>query len=797
MSIQDDDDGACLSRPWSTNNQVPHAAGGTKAMRRRHDKLRLMSAANHRDLLGPADEADGVDAMAVQTPSPSARRQAPSLLSHTMPFELETDDAPEPKRLMPLDEYGESGEEVGCGSDEDELCDSDDMCTGEEVLGTTPPAEGDGFGGDVSPYRGAPLRRANTSSRIFGFGSNGMTAASQLSFSFSGTSASGGFGGFSRSDAEEAARFRSQRSQQMRAHESAEAHSPQRVVKRKLSRQISRTLSLSESSDGIASTPPVREDFSTNSVLRSQEARPCPSPSFGSFEFSDSAPFAPPPSRPAPPRPLQRAQTQIRIGVMSRSSSCLPSVSAAHRLDAPCRFDGVLKTKTDSENNTAASTETSRTSDRVMRKKIRRADSVSYLRRPHGSSMSNLSTHDSNGHERYRAIMESYKSPVPILPKRETQHTKAIDGSELVKLLTGAYDSHFKEVVVVDCRWPYEYEGGHVRGAINLYTKDAVLDYFLARELPQFDQRTAVVFHCEFSQVRGPSRCKELTEADRKHNFSRYPEMFYPFLFLLEGGYRKFHANYSEYCNGGYREMTDKKHKDDLQMCNKLYRAKRKSSVSMLGPRPDRSNGRRRLASSAGGQLQDDNDMSPMQRGQLLTHSSDPSYDMAAICMRFQEEAAKNEREAMAELRGEGEGMGEVRPYSRTRSNASADMFGRPTTEEAAHGQLAYRFAPPCEPQDIGVQLDFSSPPSKASRVANNFASSPDSSHFLKKHARGKGGSSVHRSVSTSSPSPTKPPKSFFPANTRQSSLGLVGRRRSESHVQAAHRWNVHEDEGF
>lgn len=62
--------------------------------------------------------------------------------------------------------------------------------------------------------------------------------------------------------------------------------------------------------------------------------------------------------------------------------------------------------------------------------------------------------------------------------------------------------------------YPYEFEGGHIKGAINLYTKDQVMKEFLENQTPKSppDQsqpavnhkRDIIVFHCEFSSERGP-----------------------------------------------------------------------------------------------------------------------------------------------------------------------------------------------------------------------------------------------------------------------------------------------------
>ena len=88
-------------------------------------------------------------------------------------------------------------------------------------------------------------------------------------------------------------------------------------------------------------------------------------------------------------------------------------------------------------------------------------------------------------------------------PRHETDARVA----QLAQLLDGEYSSFFSRVFVIDCRFDYEYQGGHIKDALHQDTDAQVLDFFFREQKPLFDQRTAIVFHCEFSSKRGPSRC--------------------------------------------------------------------------------------------------------------------------------------------------------------------------------------------------------------------------------------------------------------------------------------------------
>lgn len=66
---------------------------------------------------------------------------------------------------------------------------------------------------------------------------------------------------------------------------------------------------------------------------------------------------------------------------------------------------------------------------------------------------------------------------------------------------------------MIDCRFDYEYDGGHIPGAININTMPAVEDFLLGARVSKPDpcmsgdgaKKTILVFHCEFSQKRAPT----------------------------------------------------------------------------------------------------------------------------------------------------------------------------------------------------------------------------------------------------------------------------------------------------
>jgi rhodanese-related sulfurtransferase len=101
------------------------------------------------------------------------------------------------------------------------------------------------------------------------------------------------------------------------------------------------------------------------------------------------------------------------------------------------------------------------------------------------------------------------------------------------------------DLFVIDCRFPYEYNGGHIAGAVNLFTKNDVERYFFGGDgralvTPETGRRRIFLFHCEFSSHRGPAMLRHVRAVDRRVNAHRYPLLSFPDLVLLAGGYVAF-----------------------------------------------------------------------------------------------------------------------------------------------------------------------------------------------------------------------------------------------------------------
>lgn len=74
--------------------------------------------------------------------------------------------------------------------------------------------------------------------------------------------------------------------------------------------------------------------------------------------------------------------------------------------------------------------------------------------------------------------------------------------------MRGHHNPSVDSYKIIDCRYPYEFKGGHISGALNLYTKEQISELFESKidgAKIEETKRHILVFHCEFSSERGPN----------------------------------------------------------------------------------------------------------------------------------------------------------------------------------------------------------------------------------------------------------------------------------------------------
>lgn len=161
-----------------------------------------------------------------------------------------------------------------------------------------------------------------------------------------------------------------------------------------------------------------------------------------------------------------------------------------------------------------------------------------------------------------QAVMDIDEPLVPTLPhffqEGQPDSIPRIVRRTLLDVLDGKYSEHYDQRMVVDCRFEYEYEGGHIDGAVNYNDKELLCSQLFDTQLPG---RTLLIFHCEYSAHRAPIMARYIRKQDRSNNAEYYPRLTYPEVYILDGGYSGFFAEHRDRCfPQNYVEMGAKEH---------------------------------------------------------------------------------------------------------------------------------------------------------------------------------------------------------------------------------------------
>jgi M-phase inducer tyrosine phosphatase len=98
-------------------------------------------------------------------------------------------------------------------------------------------------------------------------------------------------------------------------------------------------------------------------------------------------------------------------------------------------------------------------------------------------------------------VDESHKLLLPsFIPEDRPDCLPRVTRNTLIDVLDGKYSNLYDHTIVVDCRFEYEYEGGHIEGAVNYNDKE-----LLAKKLFECTtSNTLLILHCEYSAHRAP-----------------------------------------------------------------------------------------------------------------------------------------------------------------------------------------------------------------------------------------------------------------------------------------------------
>ncbi|KAK4497757.1 hypothetical protein PRZ48_010410 [Zasmidium cellare] len=195
---------------------------------------------------------------------------------------------------------------------------------------------------------------------------------------------------------------------------------------------------------------------------------------------------------------------------------------------------------------------------RPQRKLIRR--SLSMFQHPDDIMKEEPDTFEPNSS--LSSVMDIEPEHVPklphFIPDDEPDSLPRITQETMLEVLDSKYTDNYERILVIDCRFEYEYSGGHIENAVNFNDKQ-----HLASELftDGLSSNTLLIFHCEYSVHRAPLTAKFIRSHDRNVNAAQYPKLTFPEMYILDGGYSRFFAEHPSKCYPqNYVEMNDQRH---------------------------------------------------------------------------------------------------------------------------------------------------------------------------------------------------------------------------------------------
>lgn len=156
-------------------------------------------------------------------------------------------------------------------------------------------------------------------------------------------------------------------------------------------------------------------------------------------------------------------------------------------------------------------------------------------------------------------VDQEHRPKLPcFVPDDEPDSLPRISQDTMVDILDSKYNFEYERILVVDCRFEYEYNGGHIDRAVNFNDKQQLANELFACDSPS---STLLIFHCEYSVHRAPLTAKYIRNFDRNANAAQYPRLSYPEMYILHGGYHEFFDKHRSKCYPqNYVEMNDRRH---------------------------------------------------------------------------------------------------------------------------------------------------------------------------------------------------------------------------------------------
>ncbi|KAK1757927.1 M-phase inducer phosphatase [Echria macrotheca] len=261
------------------------------------------------------------------------------------------------------------------------------------------------------------------------------------------------------------------------------------------------------------------------------------------------------------PLPLFRLGDQLQSTSMSNDPTdwleeSPPQERRPQSANSPCPQSQVLRSKahlgtasqTGVRNNSPKMGHARRPSNPFMRPRKQFRRSLSMFENP-GDVINPFKKEELMQPTALQAVSDIEEPQDPILPhflpEDQDDNIPRITKETMLDVLDGRYSAHFAHKIIIDCRFEYEYEGGHIDGAVNYNDKDLLADHLFRTPM---EGRTLLIFHCEYSAHRAPIMARHIRAEDRTANAEHYPRLTYPEVYILDGGYSGFFADHRDRC---------------------------------------------------------------------------------------------------------------------------------------------------------------------------------------------------------------------------------------------------------
>lgn len=141
-----------------------------------------------------------------------------------------------------------------------------------------------------------------------------------------------------------------------------------------------------------------------------------------------------------------------------------------------------------------------------------------------------------------KTLITTHKESHDLFPRITVETLKEI-------ICNNVHEQFYDSYKIVDSRFDYEFQGGHIKTALNISsTNEIEMQLLGTTTIPNTKKPILLIFHCEFSSHRGPTLASHLRNCDRIINQDNYPKLYYPDILLLDGGYKEFYDKFPEFC---------------------------------------------------------------------------------------------------------------------------------------------------------------------------------------------------------------------------------------------------------